>query len=147
MTESLDQLLDRANDYRDAVSIWAGRGLGTVEADLIAARFAPLSGAQVREAHAKWVYGSDHVREDFASFQDYLRHVLRRKYAEAERRALQRAIETNPFTIPQAIATAEAFGIAIDALPVGKDIRTRLKSHLDAHIATLQALVDGSAHR
>ena len=39
-----------------------------------------------------------------------------------------------------ALASAEAFRLAIDALPVGRDIRSRLAAHLDAHIATIRAI-------
>lgn len=38
------------------------------------------------------------------------------------------------------IATAQAFRMAVDALPVGKDIRNRLMAHIDAHIAAIEAL-------
>ncbi len=41
---------------------------------------------------------------------------------------------------PALLETARAFRIAIDALPVGKDIRTRLLTHIDAHIAAIEAL-------
>lgn len=91
-------------------------------------------------------YGT--ARQDFATLNDYLAYRAAKHKAAAERRALQRAIETNPFTLPQAIATAKAFAAAVDALPVGKDIRTRLLGHLDAHIASLEALTapaDGAA--
>ena len=39
-----------------------------------------------------------------------------------------------------ALASARAFRVAIDALPVGKDIRTRLLAHLDEHIAAIEAI-------
>jgi hypothetical protein len=81
----------------------------------------------------------------FASREAALSYRAARYHAEAERRALQRAIETNPFTIPQAIATARAFAAAIDALPVGRDIRQRLAAHLDEHIASLEALIEHPA--
>ena len=80
-------------------------------------------------------------KNDFGSFADYLAYRAEKHRADADRRALRRAIETNPFTLPQAIATARAFGAAIDALPVGRDIRNRLHARLDAHIDSLQALV------
>lgn len=38
------------------------------------------------------------------------------------------------------LATARAFRIAVEALPVGKDIRNRLIAHVDAHIAAIEAL-------
>lgn len=38
------------------------------------------------------------------------------------------------------IASAQAFRVAIDALPVGRDIRNRLLAHLDAHVAAIHAL-------
>lgn len=37
-----------------------------------------------------------------------------------------------------AIASAEGFAVAIDCLPVGKDIRNRLQSHIQAHIYLLR---------
>lgn len=39
-----------------------------------------------------------------------------------------------------AIASAEAIAVAIDCLPVGKDIRTRLKGHVQAHIELLRRI-------
>lgn len=36
--------------------------------------------------------------------------------------------------------TARALRIAVDALPVGRDIRVRLLAHIDAHIAAIEAL-------
>lgn len=42
--------------------------------------------------------------------------------------------------IEAALRSARAFHLAIDALPVGKDIRARLCSHLTAHIKALEAL-------
>lgn len=38
------------------------------------------------------------------------------------------------------LGTAQAFRLAIEALPVGKDIRGRLIAHLDAHIAAIEVL-------
>lgn len=40
----------------------------------------------------------------------------------------------------RALLEAEALRVAIDALPVGKDIRTRLQAHLDRHLETLRGL-------
>lgn len=40
--------------------------------------------------------------------------------------------------ISEAIASAEGFAVAIDCLPVGKDIRNRLQSHIQAHIYLLR---------
>lgn len=37
-----------------------------------------------------------------------------------------------------AIASAETFAVAIDCLPVGKDIRNRLQAHIQAHIYLLR---------
>jgi hypothetical protein len=90
---------------------------------------------------ARSVWNQGRISEDFPSLESYLVYRAAKHRAEAERRALKRAIETNPFTIPGAIATARAFGAAIDALPVGKDIRARLHARLEAHVATLEALV------
>lgn len=42
--------------------------------------------------------------------------------------------------LTEVLASAKAFGLAIDALPVGKDIRARLTMHLEAHIAALEVL-------
>jgi hypothetical protein len=89
-----------------------------------------------------WERKTPEVLADFASREDYVAYRAAKHHAERERRALRRAIETNPFTLPQAIATAETLGAAVDALPVGKDIRVRLRAHLDAHIVTLRALID-----
>lgn len=81
------------------------------------------------------------LQEEFGSEEAYLQHKGMEARAASERRALKRALELNPFTIPQAVATARTFGAAIDALPVGKDIRGRLQVHLTAHVATLEALI------
>jgi hypothetical protein len=40
----------------------------------------------------------------------------------------------------EAIASAESFIVAIDCLPVGKDIRTRLKGHVQSHIELLRRI-------
>lgn len=45
--------------------------------------------------------------------------------------------------LSDAVASANAFQLAIDALPVGKDIRARLGSHLTAHLKTLEAMRHG----
>lgn len=45
--------------------------------------------------------------------------------------------------IEAALRSARAFHLAIDALPVGKDIRVRLAVHLGTHIASLEALRHG----
>ncbi|WP_294108951.1 hypothetical protein [Sphingomonas sp.] len=42
--------------------------------------------------------------------------------------------------VDQILMTAHAFRIAVDALPVGKDIRGRLLAHVDAHITAIEAL-------
>lgn len=39
-----------------------------------------------------------------------------------------------------AVASAEAIAVAIDCLPVGKDIRTRLMGHVQAHIELLRRI-------
>lgn len=43
-----------------------------------------------------------------------------------------------PEGIDEAIASAESFAVAIDCLPVGKDIRNRLQAHIQAHIDLLR---------
>jgi hypothetical protein len=50
-----------------------------------------------------------------------------------------------PGQVEAVLASAQMFRVAIDALPVGKDIRTRLNVHLDAHINLCRALSEGSA--
>jgi transcriptional regulator with XRE-family HTH domain len=44
-----------------------------------------------------------------------------------------------------AIASAESFAVAIDCLPVGKDIRARLQAHIQAHIYLLRRCAGESA--
>lgn len=67
------------------------------------------------------------------TFADHVKIVLR------ERHEAFRWIErTDDGRVEAAIATAESFRAAIDALPVGRDIRNRLIAHLGAHIAALR---------
>jgi len=44
-----------------------------------------------------------------------------------------------------AIASAESFAVAIDCLPVGKDIRNRLQAHVRAHIDLLRSCAGDAA--
>lgn len=50
-----------------------------------------------------------------------------------------------PQGIDEAIASAESFAVAIDCLPVGKDIRNRLQSHVHAHIELLRRIAGDPA--
>lgn len=45
----------------------------------------------------------------------------------------------------EAIASAESFAVAIDCLPVGKDIRNRLQAHVRAHIDLLRSCAGDAA--
>lgn len=84
--------------------------------------------------------GSNSIREDFTTRDDYLAYIAAKARAETEQRAFRRALATNPFAMSDAVATARALATAIDALPIGKDIRGRLRAHLDEHIAALERL-------
>lgn len=43
-------------------------------------------------------------------------------------------------SLTDAIASAESFTVAVDCLPVGKDIRNRLQAHVRAHIELLRRI-------
>lgn len=43
-------------------------------------------------------------------------------------------------TVAEAIASAESFTVAVDCLPVGKDIRNRLQAHVRKHIELLRRI-------
>lgn len=47
--------------------------------------------------------------------------------------------------LDEAIASAESFAVAIDCLPVGKDIRNRLQAHVRAHIDLLRSCAGDAA--
>lgn len=84
----------------------------------------------------RWMMGADPGREHLAK--------LAKAVDVTPDWILHGGSPDSPTPIPEALApalaTARSFAVAIDALPVGKDIRTRLRDHLDRHIAVLEAL-------